>query len=181
MRARARLSPKELVLAAAFPLGLGAIGWLVGAGAGLLLQRVGATTARATELGLWSFVLLGLAADVVLIHVLRRAKAPARADLLAGVVEVIEVATSRALNIGTAENPSYLIDLGGGEVLYLADRKDPGFPCTRFTLVRAPASGQVLALALAGAPLEVAGPSRPEGVRLAMLAWRESELLVGNI
>jgi hypothetical protein len=55
------------------------------------------------------------------------------------------------------------------------------FPCSRVTVARGPQSGVVLKIESGGNRLEPEKGHRPTGMRLRMLEWRESEVLVGSI
>lgn len=135
----------------------------------------------------------------------RRARASALADLQGGEVEVLEVETSRALELEVdhaSVAPAVVLDVGDGQLLLLDGPwatdpalyggAEPGrvdappwwnqlapplaFPTPQFTLVRLPRSGEVLSIRATG---EYLAPERKLAVDLAKLQPRASELFPG--
>ena len=188
------------------PVGLALMGAVVGKVADWVLQHLDANAADAVSLGAWSFAAVGLVLDALALRLLKRSRALETRDLHDGEVEVIAVATERVLDVGTPWHPALTFDCGDRTLLYLAGAwlYDPamyvgsssskassaqpgqqslplGFPCTRLVIVRAPRSGAVLRVEIAGEPLAPAATVRPPGMRVAMLGWRDSEVLAGTL
>jgi hypothetical protein len=205
LRRRTRPAVAQMLTLAFLPLALACLGWGVGTGIGFLLTRAGGHTGSASAVGLWSFAALGLAIDVVAFRLIRRAGEAERHDLRQGEVETIPVASRRVIDLGSEAHPALVFDRGDGTLLYLSGSwlRDPAsfdaqaapaagdtlppangqprFPCTEFSIVRAPESGAVLRVETGGQPLSPGRQPRPPGMRQAMLAWRDSEIIEGSL
>lgn len=189
LRERTRLGTGQLVVLVLLPVGLAAVGWLVGALAAWSLARSGVRADTAPRVGLGCFAVLGLVIDLLAARVLRREGRLERADLKGGVAEVVELTARRVVDLGTRQHPALVFDSGDGPMLFLAGPSlasmlgsaVDGFPCSQVTVVRAPQSGVVLRIEAGGEPLAPEKGHRPTGMRLRMLEWRESEVLEGSI
>ena len=198
LAARTRLRTDEVAMLVALPLLLAAVGWLVGAALAWWMRRQGLHADAAARVGVWTFLALGLALDLALLRLMRGARSLERADVHRREVELISAAPGRILDVGTDAHPALLFDCGDGMLLYLGGRflREPQtfvparnalasapvqFPSSRFTVVRAPRSGAVLRIEVGGSALEPEGRMRPPGMRVAMLEWREAEVVDGSL
>jgi hypothetical protein len=191
LRERARLGAGQLAVLVLFPVGLAAVGWVVGALAAWSLARSGVRADTAPRVGLGCFALLGLAIDGLAARVLRRVGSLERADLEGGEAEVVELTAQRVVDLGTRQHPALVFDSGDGPMLFLAgpsiaellapEPEARTFPCSHVTVARGPKSGVVLKIVTGGHRLEPEKGHRPTGMRLRMLEWRESEVLAGSI
>ena len=189
LRARAYVGVAPTVALVLLPGALGAVGWMVGMLAAWSLSRSGVTADTAPRVGLACFAVLGVLIDVVAARILLRDGSLERADLAEGEAEVVELTAQRVVDLGTRQHPALVFDSGDGRMLFvagpsLAELLAPAgdnFPCSKVSVTRAPRSGVVLKIETGGQPLKPEKGHRPTGMRLRMLEWRESEVLVGSI
>jgi hypothetical protein len=144
-------------------------------GAGTLLVRCvsgppeGATlavvAAVAAGLALWALVTVKRRSG----SFLARERALLAQDLAGGHALATTYTVVDALRVEEAEDEgsSYYLRLADGRVLYLSGQylyeyeEGGAFPCTRFTVVRAPASGMFLEMLALGPPLAPSGTLPP--------------------
>jgi hypothetical protein len=195
LRRRARTPLAQVAGLLLLPAMLGCLGWVAGSFAGWVEVHLGLREEGSPLMGVLSLGGLGLVLDVVLWQLMRRSRALARADLRAGEAELLEARPRRVLDVGSELHPAVVCDRGDGTLLYLCgpvlarERGGPGphgpaapaFPTSHFTVARAPRSGLVLGVAVGGEPLLPEKGDRPEGLRLAMLEWREAEVVRGGL
>jgi hypothetical protein len=97
-----------------------------------------------------------------------------RKDLTDGYVTVLHCTVLNAVELlDVEEAPSYFLDVGGGQVLFLngqhlnqspgeAEDAEPAFPCTFFNMVQAPHSKLILEVECLGEPLTPSRTLDPE-------------------
>jgi hypothetical protein len=184
----AHMGPMQLVWAALTVLLAAGLGLALGQ-----LSRCGGDhedVHRATLMASLVFAVLGAVVAMVMSIVHRNITLPFRVDLYVGHVEVIDVAVSRAVDLGSAVSPAWLLEVGDGRLLFLCGRwlLDPttyggaagSFPRTRLTVARAPASGAVVGLTLGGDPVSPEHYDLPDHLFGAVVS-RDSEIIEGTL
>ena len=187
LRREVRLTPLKVALGLLPAVLAALLGWGVGTLVEWALTLFDLGVEGMSLVGLVILGAVGWAASALLALQYLRASRPYLDDLRAGEAQVIDAQVSRCADVGCPDVPALVLELGGRGLCFLAGSwireraSSTAFPAAELMLVRAPASGVVLAIETRGAavPIEdhaAAGPGTCPAV-----VGRESELFDGTL